>query len=165
MNNPDKVYLHMKRMGKVDNTVNGVVYSWTQLSDFHKETRWRGALPRQISGKEESACNAGDAGLIPQSGRSPGEAHGNPFQYSCQEKSIDKEAWKATVHGVTRVKRDRATENAHKETRTYEGDTNCSVLPLPSCFPHTTTSQEQSWLRKNWLRKDVGIWRLRQQSG
>ena len=55
---------------------------------------------------KESACNAWDPGLIPQSGRSPGEAHGNPLRYSCQEKSIDKEAWQATVHGVTRVKGD-----------------------------------------------------------
>ena len=46
--------------------------------------------------------NAGDTGLIPGSGRSPGEGNGNPLQYSCLENPMDKEAWQATVHGVTK---------------------------------------------------------------
>jgi len=49
-------------------------------------------LSRWLSGKEP-ACNAGytrDAGLIPGSGRSPGEGNGNPLQYSCLENSMDK---------------------------------------------------------------------------
>ena len=45
------------------------------------------------SDSKESACNAGDTGLIPGSGRSPGEANGNPVQYSCLENSMDKGAW------------------------------------------------------------------------
>ena len=49
-----------------------------------------------------SAYNAGDPGLIPGSGRSPGEGNGNPLQYSCLENSMDREAWWATVHGVTK---------------------------------------------------------------
>ena len=40
-----------------------------------------------------SACNAGDLGLIPVSGRSPGEGNGNPPQYSCLENSMDGGAW------------------------------------------------------------------------
>ena len=51
---------------------------------------------------KESACQAGDLGLIPGSGRSPGEGNGNPLQYSCLENSMDKGAWWATVHGVTK---------------------------------------------------------------
>ena len=47
-----------------------------------------------------SACNAGDLGLIPGLGRSPGEENGNPLQYSCLENPMDREAWQATVHGV-----------------------------------------------------------------
>ena len=39
---------------------------------------------------KESACNAGDPGLIPESGRSPGGGHGNPLQYSCLENSMDR---------------------------------------------------------------------------
>ena len=49
-----------------------------------------------------SACNAGDLGSIPGSGRSPGEGNGNPLQYSCLENPMDKGAWWATVHGVTK---------------------------------------------------------------
>ena len=49
-----------------------------------------------------SACNAGDLGSIPGSGRSPGEGNGNPLQYSCLENPMDGGAWWATVHGVTK---------------------------------------------------------------
>ena len=49
-----------------------------------------------------SACNTGDPGLIPGLGRSPGEGNGNPLQYSCLENPMDRGAWYATVHGVTK---------------------------------------------------------------
>ena len=49
-----------------------------------------------------SACNAGDLGSIPGSGRFPGEGNGNPLQYSCLENLTDGGAWWATVHGVTK---------------------------------------------------------------
>ena len=49
-----------------------------------------------------SACNAGDPGSIPGLGRSPGEGHGNPLQYSCQENPVDRGAWWATVDGVAK---------------------------------------------------------------
>ena len=39
---------------------------------------------------------------IPGSGRSPGEGNGNPFQYSCLENSMDRGAWRVTIHGVTK---------------------------------------------------------------
>ena len=54
------------------------------------------------SDDKESACNAGDPGLTPESGRSPGEGNGNPIQYFCLENSMDREAWWATVHRVTK---------------------------------------------------------------
>ena len=47
-----------------------------------------------------SAGDAGDSGLIPGSGRSPGRGNGNPFQYSCLENSMDRGAWWATVGGI-----------------------------------------------------------------
>ena len=50
-------------------------------------------------------ANAGatrDTGLIPGSGRCPGEGNGNPLQYYCQENLMDKAAWWATVHGITK---------------------------------------------------------------
>ena len=49
-------------------------------------------FPGGLDGKE-SACNVGDLGSIPGLGRSPGEGHGNPFQYSCLENSVDRGAW------------------------------------------------------------------------
>ena len=51
---------------------------------------------------KESACNAGHPGLISVSERSLGEGNGNPLQYSCLENSMDRGAWRAIVHGVTR---------------------------------------------------------------
>ena len=45
---------------------------------------------------------AGNAGLIPESGRSLGDENGNPLQYSCLENSMDRGTWQATVHGVTK---------------------------------------------------------------
>ena len=46
--------------------------------------------------------NAGDTGLIPGSGRSPGGGNDNPLQYSCLESSMDRGAWQATIHGVAK---------------------------------------------------------------
>jgi len=49
-----------------------------------------------------SACNEGEPCLIPGLGRSSGEGNGNPLQYSCLKNSMDRGAWWATVHGVTK---------------------------------------------------------------
>ena len=54
------------------------------------------------SAGKESACNAGDRGLIPGLGRSPEEGNGYPLQYSCLENSMDREPWRATVHRVAK---------------------------------------------------------------
>ena len=54
-----------------------------------------------LTGKE-SACNAGDPGSIPRSGRSPGEGIDNSLQYTCLENCMDREAWWATVHEVAK---------------------------------------------------------------
>ena len=54
-----------------------------------------------LSGKE-SACQTGDTDSIPGWGRSPGGGNGNPLQYSCLENPMDRGAWWATVHGVTK---------------------------------------------------------------
>ena len=48
-------------------------------------------------------ANAGDTIMIPGLERSPGEGNGNPLQYSCLENSMYREAWQATVHGVTKA--------------------------------------------------------------
>ena len=51
-----------------------------------------------------------DAGLIPELGISPGKGNGNPLQYSCLKNPMDKGAWRATVHGITRVGNNLATK-------------------------------------------------------
>ena len=58
-------------------------------------------FPGGSDGKE-SACSAEDPGLIPGSGRCPGEGNGNPLQYSCLENPIDRRARQATVNGATK---------------------------------------------------------------
>ena len=59
---------------------------------------------------KESACNAGDLGFIPGSGRPPGEGNGYPLQDSCLETPMDRGAWKAAVHGVARLGHNLATK-------------------------------------------------------
>ena len=54
-----------------------------------------------VKNPPSNAGEAGNVGLIPGLGRSPGGGHGNPLQYSCLENPMDREAWWAIVHGVT----------------------------------------------------------------
>ena len=54
------------------------------------------------SDSKESARDEGDAGSIPELGRSPGEGNGNPLQYSCPGNPMDRKAWWATVRGLTK---------------------------------------------------------------
>ena len=75
--------------------------------DLEKECFWfyvlsmRGASQVALVIKNTPA-NAEDVGSIPGSGRSPGGGHGNPFQYSCLENLMDREAWWVTVHSVAK---------------------------------------------------------------
>ena len=82
------------------------------------------------SDSRASACSAGDLGLIPGSGRCPGEGDGNPLQYSCLEYPMDGGAWWATVHGAS-------------TSRTRLGDSpgpgGCGFLVAKSCPTATST--------------------------
>ena len=71
------------------------------------ELNYRASLVGSVG--KESACNAGDLGSIPGSARSPGEEKGKPLRYSCLGNPMDRGAWWATVHGVTRVEHDLVT--------------------------------------------------------
>ena len=64
---------------------------------------------------KEFACNTGDPDSILGSRRSPGEGNGNPLQYSCLENPMDRGAWRATVHGVKRVRHDLVTKQQGTE--------------------------------------------------
>ena len=75
------------------------------VSTCHLWFQWRylcvsfSLFPGGSNGKE-SACNAGDTGSIPGSGRSPGGGNGNPHQYPCPENPMDRGAYWATVYEV-----------------------------------------------------------------
>ena len=71
---------------------------------------------------KESACNAGDLGSIPGSEWFPAEGNGNPLQYSCLENPMDRRAWRATVHGVTKVGHNLLTKSPprHRERWNYQ---------------------------------------------
>ena len=79
---------------------------------------------RGASDSKESACNAtniGDVGSIPRLGRSPGEGHGNPLQYSFWENPMDRRVWWAMVHGgSTELDMTEATEHTHNYAGTDE---------------------------------------------
>ena len=56
-----------------------------------------------VQNEPANAGNTGDTGSIPGLGRSPGGGNGNPLLYSCLENPMDKGAWRATVHGITKI--------------------------------------------------------------
>ena len=99
------------------------------------------------SGKE-SACSAGDAGLISGSGRSPGEGDGNPLQYSCLGNPMDRGAWQATVHGVEKSQT-RLSNWTHTMTRWPPKfspcNLRCGLSVRPGWWPGSrpTGSQEE----------------------
>ena len=74
---------------------------------FNHQTPFQGKIcvfegfPGDLVGKNLPA-NAGDTGSIPGSGRCPGGGNGNPHQYSCLGNAMERGAWQATVHGVTK---------------------------------------------------------------
>ena len=70
------------------------------ITSYRKKKKKLG-FPGGSNGKE-SAHNAGDLGLIPGLGKSPGEGNGSPLQYYCLGNPMDRGAWWATVHGVTK---------------------------------------------------------------
>ena len=90
------------------------------------------------NGKE----SAGDQGSNPGLGRSTGEENGNPLQYSWLENSIDREAWRATVHGVPKSRTRLSDSHTHTQTHT-----------------HSWRASEIWWLssqwRTSWRRKYV----------
>ena len=69
-------------------------------------------------------------GSIPGSGRFPREGNGNPFQYTCLENPMDRGTWRATVHGVARVRHDLVTQDRGRYGRHC---TECSVVQHTVC--------------------------------
>ena len=68
---------------------------------------------------KNSPANARDMGLTPKSGRSPGIGNGNPLQYSCLENAMDREAWQAIIHGVTKSQTQLSTAAQYLDDKTF----------------------------------------------
>ena len=73
-----------------------------------------------MAGSKESACSAGDAGLIPGSGRCPGEGNGNLLQYSRLGNPMDRGPWRTTARGV--AKESDTTEQLSAQTHTHSSN-------------------------------------------
>ena len=78
----------------------GILVPWQGIEPGPR--KWKLSPGSKSSDSKESACSAGDLDSIPGSGRSPGEGNGNSLQYFCLENPMDRGAWWATVHGVTK---------------------------------------------------------------
>ena len=93
--------------------------------------RWR---PGGLRDVKNLPANAQDTGSTPGSGRSPGEGHGTPFQYSCLGNPMDRGAWRATVHAV-------AESRTHLSTRacTHHRDG-----PSPALVPLTASQPSEA---------------------
>ena len=109
---------------------------------------------------KESACNAGDLGLIPGSGRSPGEGNGNPLQYSCLENPLDGGVWWATVHRVAKSQT-RLSDFAHtplqyfsSQAPTFHPDVNVASWALVLSYATNTSfpSCATSLFHVSWLK-------------
>ena len=93
----------------------------SQSGVFKKEpfggcsSAWMGFLGGSVV--KNPPANAGDMGLISGSGRSPRGGNDNPLPYSCLENPTDRGAWQATIHGVTRIGHDLATERVCTSAR------------------------------------------------
>ena len=108
--------------------------------------------------------NAGDLGLIPGLGRSPGEGNGYPLQYSCLENSMGRGTWWATVHGVTKSWTWLSNQHTHTHTHTH-------TCPLPlwgsrtrrlhclCCVPHPDPVCQGDVLGQAWTRANRSRWK------
>ena len=93
-----------------------------------------------------SACNSGDMGSIPRSGRSPGERDSYALQYSFLDNSMDRGDWRATVHGVAELdKTERLTFSFKKKSRVLQKPfSSPGDLPDPGTEPRPPALQADS---------------------
>ena len=127
---------------------------WEMLND--KRDIWNYSSPFGFPGGSEvktSACNAGDLGSIPGSGRSPGEGNGNPLQYSCLENPMDGGAWWATVNGVAKG-RTRVSDFTFTSTSCFEwSGIKMWCLALKQSF--CQHEGRVTWIAKTWTHADI----------
>ena len=119
-----EIHRHRKKM---------TMWRWRQRLEFHRDYWKPGGLPCWLSSKE-STCDAGDPGLIPGWGRSPGEGQDNPLKQFCLENPMDR-AWWAPAHSAAESDTTEAAEHwTLEEARedplldAWEGAWSCQYL-------------------------------------
>ena len=118
----DAIFLHLSGEGLVDGSHGARWAPMEMLAASPRHPRYTCRPPRHSSAGtafkrtskllrfpggsvgKECACSAGDWGSIPGSGRSLGEGNGSPLQCSFLGNPMDRGAWQATVHGVTKAR-------------------------------------------------------------
>ena len=88
--------------------------------------------PSLVKNPSANAEDLSDVGLTPGLGRSPGEINGNPLQYSYLENSMERRAWRATVHGVAKSRTQLSTDTYHLKETLYPGAVTHSSFSPPS---------------------------------
>ena len=107
-------------------------------------------FPGGSDGKE-SACNAGDLGSVPGSGRSPEDENGNPLQYACLENSMGRGAWWAAVRGVTKSWTGLKQCSTHACRQDLPGGSVTGSPPANAGHTRVTPGLERSHMpRGNW---------------
>ena len=91
--------MHQQNSYPTTNVV--IIIDSSKLPNYNHIIHFPGSFPGGSTVKH-LLVSAGDVGLIPESGRFPGEGNGNPLQYSCLEHSTERGAWQAPVHRVTK---------------------------------------------------------------
>ena len=124
-----------------DNNARYYIIGWQyfSFSTFNIGLHW------WLSSKK-STCNAGDVGSVPGLESSPEEGNGNPFQYSCLGNLMDRGAWQAAVHEVTRVRHNLVTKFCKaiilqlKKLKTTFDISSLSLLTCKDSAERTTNS-------------------------
>ena len=108
------------------------------------------SLPGDLVSKE-STCHAGQLGLIPGSGRCPGEGNGNPLQYSCLRNAMDRGTWRGTVHRIARVGHDVAAKPSPSHI-------SCLYFYFHANFSRTILTQKGMSLRQMIVTNNSNIY-------
>ena len=120
-------------------------------------------VPPITTDGKESACNAGDPGSIPGSGRSPGEGSGYPLQHSCLENPADGGAWRAAVHKLKRAEYDRVTHAFIITRATSRVTTPCVIINATDAAATRSVPAGERlapgcpWGACSWQRRDTTL--------
>ena len=94
-------------------TLSSILQCQHTFTIFRISKIYRSFAGAAIKNLPANAGDVRDAGLIPGSGRSPGEGHDNPLQYSCLESPMDRGTWRATVLGVAKSRTQLSDQHFH----------------------------------------------------